>query len=672
MTDPCIWGRRQRTGVGLVALATPVFVLALALQSAAQTGPDASPALGERGARGDPSEGSGAPPGDTPGGVAPETAPDEREGKARKTEEAEPSSGLFNRESAPKVDFDVAYPDDLDKDLHTALKAVSTLEDKSLPAPATLGQVLQRADQDMDRFKKVLQSRGYFAGAATYRVDRSGDPLTIRIRIDEGEVFRLALFDIIYASPVTTEDAPRDAPDVGLAIDGPVTPAQIVAAEQLIQARLSRGGHPFVTVEERSARANLQDSTLSVVLRVAPGPAARFGKTRYEGVDRVEEDFIRRNRPWKEGDIFDTRRLAEFDEALETTGLFETAAVRADETVGADGLLPVTVTIKERKPRIVQLGLKYSTTNGVGVTASWTHRNLFGYGERLTAKADLAQNRRLIGLDYQIPQFTGRRQTAFAQTQILQETSDAFEEDSWTTAAGLEKTFTRSFSLSAAIALDIANVTDLSVDPEEEQATQLVSFPLTARFDNTDSLLDPTRGVRTAASIEPHTGLLENEALTFFSSELNASTYLRLVDSGRLVLAGRTRLASISGAETDDLPADERYYAGGGGSLRGYGFREAGPLSDDDDPLGGTSAFEAGLELRGYVTQAFGLAGFVEGGNVYDSTVPEFGEDLLWSAGLGLRYRTPVGPIRADIAVPLDRRDLDAPFQFYVSIGQAF
>jgi translocation and assembly module TamA len=139
-----------------------------------------------------------------------------------------------------------------------------------------------------------------------------------------------------------------------------------------------------------------------------------------------------------------------------------------------------------------------------------------------------------------------------------------------------------------------------------------------------------------------------------------------------MVIAARAKLGSIAGADTDSVPASERFYAGGGGSIRGYGYQQVGPVDSNGDPTGGRSLFEVGLETRFRVWGPIGLVTFVEAGDVYESVYPAPFQSVLVGAGFGLRYFTAVGPIRVDLAFPLDRRPGDDPFQFYVSIGQAF
>ena len=201
----------------------------------------------------------------------------------------------------------------------------------------------------------------------------------------------------------------------------------------------------------------------------------------------------------------------------------------------------------------------------------------------------------------------------------------------------------------------------------------LAGFRTGVKFDNTDNFLDPTRGSRLQVDVSPfHDFGGFNES--FLSSSLHSSHYLSVDDDGDFVVAGRTRIGTIVGADRDKVPAANLFFAGGGGSVRAFGFQRLGPLDSELDPIGGRSVVELGLEFRARITESFGIVPFIEGGNVYEEELPEFGElDLQWGAGLGFRYYTAIGPVRLDIAVPIDKREnIDDDYQFYVSLGQAF
>jgi translocation and assembly module TamA len=180
-----------------------------------------------------------------------------------------------------------------------------------------------------------------------------------------------------------------------------------------------------------------------------------------------------------------------------------------------------------------------------------------------------------------------------------------------------------------------------------------------------------TKGTRISLAVTPNVGDFA-EAITFLSNETNAAAYWSPLEDDVLTLAARGRLGTLFGEDTKDLPGTKRFYAGGGGSIRGYEFQSVGPVDASNDPEGGRSVIELGAEMRFRVTDTIGLVPFVEGGTVYNASVPDFSETMRWAAGLGMRYYTAAGPLRLDIAFPMNPRRQDEDFEFYVSFGQAF
>jgi len=161
-------------------------------------------------------------------------------------------------------------------------------------------------------------------------------------------------------------------------------------------------------------------------------------------------------------------------------------------------------------------------------------------------------------------------------------------------------------------------------------------------------------------------------SLLFNKSRMEYTHYVQVLESPRVVLAGRGAVGTLFGASRADVPASLRFYAGGGGSVRGFAFQEAGELDDQNDPIGGRSLFEASGEVRARVTDTIGIVAFVDAGAAFTSRYPDFDDQLRIGAGPGIRYFSPIGPIRLDVGFPVNPRDTDDAFQLYISIGQAF
>ncbi len=200
----------------------------------------------------------------------------------------------------------------------------------------------------------------------------------------------------------------------------------------------------------------------------------------------------------------------------------------------------------------------------------------------------------------------------------------------------------------------------------------LAGLPTFAEYDNTDDLLNPTKGARARFQVTPFAGTVDSDLTYFLTLDNRASAYWDVLNDGVYVLAGRGRLGSILSDDFADVPANHRLYAGGGGSVRGYAQYTVGPIGADGDPTGGRSALVGSLELRARFWEDIGGVVFVDAGSVSQQSYPDFEAGVQVAAGLGLRYYSPAGPIRIDVAFPLNRRPEDDDFQFYFSIGQAF
>jgi len=252
---------------------------------------------------------------------------------------------------------------------------------------------------------------------------------------------------------------------------------------------------------------------------------------------------------------------------------------------------------------------------------------------------------------------------------VAQENLDAFESDSITISGNINRDITEHFTVGVGSKYRLSQVNDDGV----EDTFGLLSFPLSAQYDRRNNVLDPQQGFFASGVVEPFFDTIEGDT-AFIRSRLNGSYYHTLsAISYKPTFALRASTGSITGTATADIPADERFYAGGAGSVRGYPFQKLGPLDGQNDPVGGRSYVEVSGETRLRFSEEWGGVLFVDGGNAYDEVIPTFSKKMRWAAGLGARYYTSFAPIRADIAIPLDKRSgIDDNFQFYISIGQAF
>jgi translocation and assembly module TamA len=396
------------------------------------------------------------------------------------------------------------------------------------------------------------------------------------------------------------------------------------------------------------------------------GPRYVFGETLIGNPEgRTDPGYVRELSTMREGAIYDRSEVDRTVDALRGTGLFSGISVTSGEA--ADGALPQHIDLSERAPRTVRLGAKWSTSEGAGVRGSWEHRNLLGRGERLTLGLSIAQIEQSATADFRKPNFLRPDQSLLVSAEAVHEETDAFTENRIKSGLSLERSLNRWWTGSLGATFQITETEDIN----GRITYQLIGIPALLRYDNTDDLLDPREGLRASLAATPYFGASDQRATTFTRLEASGSTYFGFTDE--FVLALRGRYGLIATDDTTDVPGSTRFYAGGGGSVRGYGYQLAGPLDAKGDPVGGRSVLEASVEARYRFTETIGGVAFIDGGQAFSSLEPSLSDPLLWGAGLGIRYYTPIGPVRLDVATPLNRRkNIDDAFQIYVSLGQAF
>jgi translocation and assembly module TamA len=542
---------------------------------------------------------------------------------------------------------------------------LKALEDRP---PATLARLRQRTTEDLERLNTALRSEGYYEAELRPRIDEEKRPVEVTIEIETGPRYRLAAFELGYlgASPPPEERRPSLA-ELGIESGQPARAPAIVAAERQWIALMTQRGHPLAKVIERKALTNREEKALKVALMVNSGPEARFGPVTVAGLDRVREDHVRGMLPWQEAEVYDSRKVEEARRRLSASGLFASVTIVPAKATSPSGSLPITLRLTEAAHRSIGFGANWSTDIGFGGEVFWEHRNLFRRGEQLRLDLAAAEIEQSAEARFRKPDFLARDQALLGNLTLKRARTDAFDENSLSAFAGMEFVLSEHWRASAGMAPEYS---DLEDEDGKEQVT-LIGAPLAASRDATDDRLNPTRGTRLNLAVTPYYGNGDS-TVVFLSSLAGGSAYYAIDADSRFVLAGRARLGSLVGESTEDLPANKRFYAGGGGSIRGYEFQTVGPLDADDDPLGGRSLIELSAEVRTRITDEIGLVPFLDGGTVFDSAYPDFDETLRWAAGIGLRYFTGVGPVRVDFAFPLNGRDIDDTFQFYVSFGQAF
>jgi translocation and assembly module TamA len=555
-----------------------------------------------------------------------------------------------------------------DTDLGQKVEADSLLVSHQDDPVAGLAVLQRRADDDHGRIEQLLRSEGYYRPSIDISVDPGQRPVAVAVRVDPGPVFRLKAFDIQSSAVPPCLENLGPLENLGVELGEPARAETVVAAEKKLLASLAEDGYPLARILDRDVVVDHADASMRVRLVVECVALAHFGAVTITGLKTVDETWLRNRIPWQDGDRFSVSVMERLRKRLADSRLFSSVKVSTAAVVAADGRLPVTIGVVESRHRSVGLGGNWSSTEGIGGNAFWEHRNLFDGGEHLRAQLTGSEIRNAFDLTYDGPDVGLPDQDLIAAAKIEELRTKAYVTRTQGASAGLSWLLTETLRASASGAFEHTR----DVEQNQPRTFTLVSAPLDLRYDGSDDLLDPTKGQRVTVAVQPFLGLLGGEA-AFNRFEANGSAYVKVTDEPRVVLAGWGRLGTIQGAETFDVPAPHRFFVGGAGSVRGFGLQKAGPVDAVGDPVGGLSALSFGGEIRIRASESIGVVPFIEGGRAYLDSVPQMDLPLFWGAGLGLRWFTPVGPVRADVAVPLNPRSgIDSPYQIYLSLGQAF
>ncbi len=565
------------------------------------------------------------------------------------------------------VPYQVAFQGVDDADLRELLEQVSQTKQLVDRPPPSLIRLRQRAEADRPRLQEALRSRGYYDAEISVAVDSHAKPARVLFGVSPGPLYQFHDVNIEVTPPTPTLKLPG-LKELGIAPGEPAVSQTILDAESALLARTRAQGHALAKLGQRQAVVDHDTRTMDLTLVVQPGPVVRFGAIRIDGLETVNESAVRRRLPWQAGEVITPERIEAGHTALVESELFSSVRIDLGTTPDAEVQLPVTVDLRESKHRSVGVGASYRTDEGLGGNVSWEHRNLFGNGERLQFELDGSFIGAHLTGNFRKPDLWRRDQALIAGTELAYDTTDAYDSRSASARVGLERRLAKGMTVSAGPAFRAADVKDVNGDHD---IFGLVSLPVLWQWDRSNNKLNPTKGGRWMIQNEPFVDVIGND-LAFNKAQASYTHYLKVLDQPGVVLAGRGAFGTLAGAAREQVPADLRFYAGGGGSVRGFKFQSAGKLDDDHKPLGGRSLVELSGEIRLRLTETIGAVAFVDAGSAFGPSVPDFSEAMRVGAGPGLRYFSPIGPVRLDVGIPVNRRPSDDAFQLYVSLGQAF
>lgn len=578
------------------------------------------------------------------------------------------------------------------------LSALRTLDDKD----DNLAQLARRAREDADLLRQVLRIYGYYdaqvvqslsgfdnpgENAAEKAAGSAASPNDGRPAVDVDKV--VVRFDVIPGPRYTLSNIALG--DIAAAVDSadlraafamqpgdPVNTDRILEERGHLDLKLGRTGYAFAKVGEPALIIDHEPRTGDLTLPVTTGGKYRFGQVtsslpRYLSAGHLQT--IARFRP---GELYDRAMVDDLRQAILATGLVSSVTVQSREAAKPEGTAPGTVdldvTLAKAPQRTVAGLIGFSSGEGVRLEASWEHRNFFPPEGLIRFRGVVGTREQLLGATFRRNNFRTRDQVLTADLYAQTKDTDAYNARTASFIATLERQTTLIFQKPWVYSLGIEAIatSEIQSGATDRNTYFIAGLPLYAAYDGSNDLLDPQRGFRIGVHVTPTVSVTDGRKSKYVKAQFDASYYQPV--AGKVVIAARTRIGTIQGTTLENIAPSQRFYAGGGASVRGYAYQAVGPKDALGDPSGGRSLTEFSLEARvktGLMGGAISLVPFVDAGTVGTGTSPTV-NGLQIGAGLGVRYQTNFGPIRIDVGTPLNRRKGDSRIGVYVALGQAF
>ena len=572
-------------------------------------------------------------------------------------------------------------------DLDAAIRNASALlAGQNKPASGVSG-LLALARGDYQSINAALYGQGYYGGtihilvggreATDIPIDaRLPKPVAVSIAVTPGPLFHFGHLGIANPAPPTHDPADQvpSPASVGFVPGAPALSGAVLKAEQNAVSAWRQLGYPDAKAVRRDVVADHRRQTVDVSIALESGPHAVFGPVTVTGAKTIDPAFVAYATGLKPGEEYDPDAVARANKRLQRLEMFRSQRIADQGELGPGGTLPIDVAIEEQPGFRYGIGANYSTFDGLGLNGYWLARNLFGRAERFRVDAQIAN----IGFPINTDQFDYAIGGTFTKPGVLNPDTDliasvnaardnlpGYQQSALTGQVGLNYAYSDQLTFKAGLEGGASYVDDAFGGRHFATAGAYGE----ATLDTRDSTTDPTSGYYLDATANPY------YEFYFGNPQLRATAeargYLGFGEARRFVLAGRVKAGAIAGPTLDEIPPDRLFFAGGGGSVRGYTYKSIGVAGPGGALVGGRYLVEGSLEARWRINDSFGAVAFIDGGGVGGDGLPQTA-DMRFGAGVGVRYYTGFGPLRADIALPLNPGPADPAYGLYLGLGQAF
>jgi outer membrane protein assembly complex protein YaeT len=537
-------------------------------------------------------------------------------------------------------------------------------------------------NEDLERIEKFYRSRGFYhAKVVSHKVIPLGsDNVEVRIQIEEGPPMMVSSVSLRVEGESTGSWHDEL---LGLL---PLKPGERFAiptyqdVEKVVLNHLADWGYPKAHVDLK-ATLNKNTNLAMVSVEAEKGPVCFFGSVRIEGNESVADDVILRELTFKAGDRFSGTKIQESQQRLFGLDLFQLVDLTIEGMDGSSTTLPVRVLVREAKKQTVRVGAGYGTEDNFRGQVQYEVRDFLGDGRRLQVNTKASSLIQFLEGKLLQPYLFGPRTSLTLSGGVYHEDQESFENRKILLSPVVNYKWENKLTSYVGYSLEANRLLDVDLQavgqssPDHENEEFFVSSLIEGTsWDRVDDLLNPKKGFRLIENIEWASSGFGSE-VDFIKLTLEGRGYLPLEKYG--VLAARLKWGGIHQLEnTSDIPIFKRFFSGGSESVRGYPYQRLGLLDDEGNPEGGLSLVEGSVEYRFPIREPFEGVTFVDFGNVFENSFDLALDDLRYTAGVGLRYLTPVGPIRFDVGYQLNPSDREEkflnPYEFHFSIGQAF
>ncbi len=538
-------------------------------------------------------------------------------------------------------------------------------------------EILAAAQADYQRIILTLYESGYYNASINIRIngreaagyspfDKIGTVKSAEITVNEGRVF---LFGAAKITPLP--EAIKLSPEFA---SGQIARSPVIGkATDVAINGWREHGRPKAKISGQNLTADHAASRLDVRIQIEPGSAAKFGTLIVTGNERMRPNRIRKITGLPEGEIFTLSELRKAADRLRETGIFSSVRLIEADEISAEGYLDVTADVVETKLRRIGVGASISTDEGASFEGYWLHRNLQGGGEQLRFDANVSGIAgETSGVDYEIGATLIRPATFTPDTRAALNVNFGRDvEPNYTLqdfSIGLNFDHRFSDTLTGSFGVAYSNID--TVDVFGQRNFSLLNFPIGVANDTRNDRLSASDGFFLSLDISPFLDLKETHSgarVTF-----DGRSYKGLGAEKNTVLAGRLQFGSLIGPDLQNVPSDYLFYSGGGGTVRGQDFQSLGVTLPGGQTVGGKSFVGISAELRTPIKNKLDGVLFADFGYIGRNSALGTNGDSHAGMGFGLRFKTGIGPIRFDIAVPANRGSKLDNLNFYIGIGQAF